>query len=598
MARGNNRPLSNRRRGRHSLEQLESRSMLDGEGTGGGGTPLLPDLIPWADEARGYVHDWAVDAVSGGRTLLRLSTATANIGVGPLELVGSTTHPDGTQDVLQRVYQSDGEHVDRLAGQFEFHPEHDHVHFADYAAYNLRAVTEGNGIGDIVATGGKTSFCLLDLEEYKLTLPGAPDQSQYIGCDTTQGLSVGWADVYDRELPDQWIDVTGVPLGPHWLEVVVDPENRIEELNDGNNVTRILIDLTAPRPLTADAYEPNNTRGKAADLGSGPLQLEQLTIHAPDNADWYAWTATDSGPLDVIAHFDHSEGDVDLFVFDASGELLASSEDTENVEQVTLNLLAGAKIYIQVIGYDGAINSDYSLSIDAEDAFILPDALEPNDSFAAVTHLPPTAQTIFDLSVHSAADEDFFRWTSPIDGHLTVQALFDKTQGDADLYVYNMLHQLIGSSTGATGLEEVPVDVPHGALLYIRVVGFDDRLCPSYTLVVNIEPHLPGDVNHSGAVDLVDLNLVRNHFGESGEHAQGDSDLDGDVDLADLNAVRNHFGESLPTSPIAAPMAAATRPPERKNALATDLRARIALLPSRRREIGRAREFAFAAWID
>lgn len=574
------------------MERLETRAMLHGEGE------LLPDLIPWADDARGYIHDWSVDAVSGGRTLLRLSTATANIGVGPLEFVGSTSHPDGTQDVLQRVYDDAGGHADRLAGQFEFHPEHDHVHFADFAQYNLRAVTEGNGVGEVLATGGKTSFCLLDLDEYDLGLPGAADEPRYSGCNTTQGLSVGWADVYDRELPDQWIDVTGVPLGPQWLEVVIDPENRIEELNDANNVTRILIDLTAPRPLKKDAYEPNNTLTKAADLGSGPVQLEHLTIHAPGNEDWYAWRATESGPIDVITHFDHSEGDVDLFVYDASGELLDSSEDTQNVEQVALNVLAGAKLYIQIVGYDDAINADYSLSIDAEGAFVLPDALEPNDNFASVTHLSPTIQTIQDLSIHSAADEDFFRWTSPSDGRLTVQAIFDESLGDADLYVYNMLHEVLGSSTGDTGLEEVSAIIPRGTLLYFRVFGPGDRTSPNYSLVVNIEPHLPGDVNRSGEVDLADLNLVRNHFGEVGERIEGDSDLDGDVDLADLNAVRNHFGQSLPAAPIARPVNATVASPKRTTFSGIDILARTALVPTHRRALLRTRQFVFAAWKE
>lgn len=64
---------------------------------------------------------------------------------------------------------------------------------------------------------------------------------------------------------------------------------------------------------------------------------------------------------------------------------------------------------------------------------------------------------------------------------------------------------------------------------------------------------LPGDTNADGVVDLVDLNNVRNHFGETGPNVVGDTDGDGTVDLEDLNAVRNHFGSSLP-APSAAPL--------------------------------------------
>lgn len=48
-----------------------------------------------------------------------------------------------------------------------------------------------------------------------------------------------------------------------------------------------------------------------------------------------------------------------------------------------------------------------------------------------------------------------------------------------------------------------------------------------------------GDTNLDQAVDLSDLNNVRNNFGGTG---LGDTDFNGTVDLADLNNVRNNFG--------------------------------------------------------
>ncbi len=50
-----------------------------------------------------------------------------------------------------------------------------------------------------------------------------------------------------------------------------------------------------------------------------------------------------------------------------------------------------------------------------------------------------------------------------------------------------------------------------------------------------------GDTNGDGVVNLVDLNNVRNHFGQQG-NVLGDTDGNGIVDLADLNNVRNNFG--------------------------------------------------------
>jgi hypothetical protein len=562
------------------LESLELRAMLDG-------TPMLPDLIPLADEAQGYMYDWSVSAVGGGRTRLFLTTATANTGLGPLELYGATANPDGTQDVMQRVFQSDGTHVDTLAGEFVYHPEHDHIHFEGYAEYNLRAMTEDQGVGDIVATGGKTSFCLIDLDDYDLDLPGAPSNSRYNSCGNRQGLSVGWEDIYHSSLPDQWIDVTDVAEGDYWLEVVVDPDNHIQELDDTNNVVRIPIELRAPEPLEADAYEPNNTANTASVLGAGSQQIEQLSIHEPDDDDWFAWEASEAGEVTITTHFRHSDGDVDLFVYDAARRLLDSSEGVENMEQVTLDLDANEKILIKVIGYSDATNPRYSLSIDAGEELILPDDFEPNDSLAEPAHLEPVSQTLTDLTFHSAMDEDYFRWTAPGPGTLRVTATIGAGGGELDLRMYNLLQQEVGHAMAGENAAVITLDqTPAGTLLYFSLTGAHGHAVPAYSLQINFVPRLPGDADGDGAVDLEDLNLVRNNFGATGENVPGDANFDGVVDLEDLNAVRNHFGDGQPGGAPTSTVRVSTANLNPARAASTlDVLSRIALSPSRPRRV-------------
>ncbi len=62
---------------------------------------------------------------------------------------------------------------------------------------------------------------------------------------------------------------------------------------------------------------------------------------------------------------------------------------------------------------------------------------------------------------------------------------------------------------------------------------------------INVQGTLPGDANGDLQVDLVDLNLVRNNFGLSGEGVEGDTNGDDTVDLVDLNNVRNNFGNAV-----------------------------------------------------
>jgi hypothetical protein len=227
---------------------------------------LLPDIIVNPT----YLEDAAlVTNVEQGHYHLRFSNSTPNIGDGTLFVYGvpvgnedAKGEGEFTQEVRQRIFFEDDTFVDRTAGLFTFHPSHNHVHMDSWAQYRLRAVTEGNGVGDVVAEGEKTSFCLLDSVIYDAKLPNAAEEAVFTSCEFgVQGISVGWQDVYNRFLPDQWIDVTDVPNGQYWLESTVDPLDNILEKDETNNVARILVtvdkgDIPIPgRPWYAVFYE-------------------------------------------------------------------------------------------------------------------------------------------------------------------------------------------------------------------------------------------------------------------------------------------------------------------------------------------------------
>ena len=93
-------------------------------------------------------------------------------------------------------------------------------------------------------------MAVVDSRAYDNTLPGAPPVGVYNNVALPiLGISIGYADVYGVNLPGQWVDLTGLPSGQYWLEVIADPYDRIEESNETNNTTRILVDLVIPDPL-------------------------------------------------------------------------------------------------------------------------------------------------------------------------------------------------------------------------------------------------------------------------------------------------------------------------------------------------------------
>lgn len=507
------------------MESLEGRLMLAAQ--------LLPDLVAWADEAQGLVHDWSLDTTEiPGRTLIRFSTSAANQGAGAMELRGGPSHPDGTQDVFQRIYNDMGGFTDRLAGLFEFHPSHGHVHFEGFAQYTLREVDGDGDPGAVVAAGEKTSFCLLDVEVYDNSLGGFPLAGQYHDCGAVQGISVGWADIYNRSLPDQWIDITDVPDGDYWLEVVIDPDGHVTESDETNNSTAILVTINAAGG-GADAFEPNDSRAQATQLGPlGDRSLSGLSLHAAGNDDFFTFTAAQSGPIDITLNFLQSVGDLDLELLDANGALLDAATGPGDGAMISSMVEAGLIYFIRVLGPGGSVNRSYSLVIDGPgSAPPQPDHLEPNNSMATARNLGTLGdRTERGLSIHQPGDEDYYRFTAAASGMLDLEIDFEHSLGDLDLALLNAAGTVLESSETSTDHEHAHVSVVAGQTYFIHVYGFSGATNPDYTLTIN-GPGGPiaGDrmeINDTPqtATDLGLLSLQRVeenlsiHIGDAGDH--------------------------------------------------------------------------------
>jgi len=185
---------------------------------------------------------------SGGHTL-RFSTTSWNSGAGPLQLeAGAVDTGSGKQRVNQRIYLSDGSSFLHASGDFEWHADHNHFHFDDYALYTLQPV---DAPGGSLRTGSKTTFCVMDTTKINARLPGAPTLAAYSTCGRyVQGMSVGWGDTYGSHLPGQEIDFTDNPDGIYQLKIEVDPKKLIVESSKSDNVSCVLLDIKKPSAVT------------------------------------------------------------------------------------------------------------------------------------------------------------------------------------------------------------------------------------------------------------------------------------------------------------------------------------------------------------
>jgi Lysyl oxidase len=345
---------------------VERSSIIAGGGgtRGSTGKQRLPDLTVWVSPEDGFLYNWYIDRnepLMPGRTLLRLSNTIVNQGKGALELRPGEVNSEGKQEVFQRIFNDDGTFTDRLAGTFIYHPEHAHTHFEDFAQYNLRSVTADNGVGDVVASGDKVSFCLLDVKKYTESIHGSARTQHYRTCELFQGISVGWADVYHSGLADQWIDITDVPDGQYWLESVVDPSNRIVESNDSNNVARILITLGRP---AGDDF-PNDF-SSAADLAltDKGTTVQAGQIERSDDVDVFSFVAPRKGKMRITQTGEAGGIDSLLAVFDSAERIIAQDDDSAGGlnSSVRLRVIAGQQYFVRAAGF-GSTSGRYVLEM-------------------------------------------------------------------------------------------------------------------------------------------------------------------------------------------------------------------------------------------
>ena len=205
----------------------------------------LPNLAPVLTSAGGDDFPPPTDTrldteTQPGHTLLRFATSTANLG-GLLHVVGGSAEGD-VQEIRQLVY-GPGVVLDRSAGEFTYHPEHHHVHVDDFVRYEL--VDEA---GTVVAASGKVSFCLTDIHEVAVpereSDPGVFLDLPPLECGSAeQGINPGRADYYGRDLPDQWIDITGVPAGDYRVRFTVNPNGVLLESTLDDNVVEFPVSI-------------------------------------------------------------------------------------------------------------------------------------------------------------------------------------------------------------------------------------------------------------------------------------------------------------------------------------------------------------------
>ncbi len=262
---------------------------------------------------------------------------------------------------------------------------------------------------------------------------------------------------------------------------------------DRNAYNLFLEPAGRPAPSAADdAFEQNDTRATAADLGLVTATRTVSNLVMADRADWYRFRMPAVGTAShfVRIDFSHARGDLDLELYDANGRLIERSVNVTDFERVSLQRLAAGEYFVHVSGYDGATNPSYSLTIEpgvyTAPAVVPDDNRENNDTRARAANLGLLLNTlrIDNLVMADVADHYRFRINTPGAADDSVRITFDHARGDLDLALLSPTGAVLRSSAGVTGTEQVSLEGLPAGTYTIRVVGFNRAHNPNYSLII------------------------------------------------------------------------------------------------------------------
>jgi hypothetical protein len=197
----------------------------------------LPDLVP--------LPAWGIRTThASGRDLLNFSATVWVGGNGQLDVQGFRVKSSPVMSAYQYFWQN-GQVVGRArAGTMGFDSQrgHNHWHFEQFAAYKLLRPS-----GKLAVRSQKTGFCIAPTDPVDLLLPNAVWQPSFIGfsgqCGSPTALwvremmPVGWGDTYIQSIAGQAFDITKLPNGTYYLEVMANPGHLLHETTAANDVT-------------------------------------------------------------------------------------------------------------------------------------------------------------------------------------------------------------------------------------------------------------------------------------------------------------------------------------------------------------------------
>lgn len=200
--------------------------------------------------------DLSFKRTKSGRYLLGFTSASDNVGLGPLSILGSRpSRAVPTMRASQRVRLVGGgaKTYPRIGHlRYTIAPPHQHWHLMDFQRYELRRASDHK----LVVADRKSGFCLADHWGIARHVAGRVRHAVFHGnckqfephaLSVEEGTSVGYTDRYPAYFHGQNLDVTRVPTGTYVLVHRTSGEMHLRELRYENNASSLRVRFSWPQ---------------------------------------------------------------------------------------------------------------------------------------------------------------------------------------------------------------------------------------------------------------------------------------------------------------------------------------------------------------
>jgi Lysyl oxidase len=197
----------------------------------------LPDLVALPSSGIRTSH------TRSGLDLLSFGATVWIGGNSPLDVEGFRSDGSPVMPAYQ-YFWSNGQVIGKArAGTmgFDSRPGHDHWHFQQFAQYQLLTKNK-----KLAVRSHKQGFCIAPTDPIDLLLLHAEWQPTFdFGgrCGSPSALwvremlPVGWGDTYFQSVAGQSFNITHVPNGTYYIEVIANPEKVLYETTTRNDVS-------------------------------------------------------------------------------------------------------------------------------------------------------------------------------------------------------------------------------------------------------------------------------------------------------------------------------------------------------------------------